>query len=72
MPADRAGPDVGHGAVAAQHQWGWHGVLVVSGVSAPVVSGSARGVAQDGVGGYGGSEGGGVRLGMGIGVMSPD
>lgn len=72
MPADRPDTDVGPGAVATQHRWGWQGALVVGEVSAPVVGGSARGVTQDGVGGYGGSERGGVRLGVDIRVMSTD
>ena len=37
-----------------------------------VVGGSAPGVAQDGVGGRGGCEGGGVGMGMTVGVLGAD
>lgn len=67
---DWAGADVGYGAPTAR--WGWWGVLVAVGASALVVGGSAGGIAQDGVGGHGGDECGGVGVGMNVGVVGAD
>jgi hypothetical protein len=47
-------------------------LLVVVGSSALVVGGSAGGITQDGVGGYGGVECCRVGMGMTIGVLCPD
>jgi hypothetical protein len=47
-------------------------MLVVVGVSALVVGGSAGGITQDGVGGHGGGERDGVGMGMTVGVVGAD
>lgn len=72
MPADRTGAYIGFGCGGGEVRVGVARGAGCDGASALVVGGSAGGIAQDGVGGRGGGEHGGVGTGMKVGVVGAD